>query len=144
MWRGPSAGRVAKAVLISAVPPVMVKSAANPGGLPIEVFDGFRAAARRESRPVLHRGADRARSTASTAPAPRSRKGVIDNWWRQGMMGAANAHYECIKAFSETDFTEDLKKIDGAGPGRTRHRRPDRPVRGRRAPVGGAPARTAG
>jgi len=104
-------GRVAKAVLIGAVPPVMVKSETNPGGLPIEVFDGFRAAL------VANRaqfyidvpagpfyGFNRAGASIS--------QGVIDNWWRQGMMGGAKAHYDCIKAFSETDFTEDLKAID--------------------------------
>jgi non-heme chloroperoxidase len=104
-------GRVGKAVLIGAVPPIMVKSDANPGGLPIEVFDGFRAAL------VANRaqffvdvpagpfyGYNRAGATVN--------QGVIDNWWRQGMMGGAKAHYDCIKAFSETDFTEDLKAID--------------------------------
>ncbi|MFG3321089.1 alpha/beta fold hydrolase [Streptomyces sp. NPDC048171] len=104
-------GRVAKAVLLSAVPPIMVKSASNPGGTPIEVFDEFRAglAANRAqlyievpSGPFY--GFNREGATVS--------QGLIDNWWRQGMTGAANAHYECIKAFSETDFTEDLKRID--------------------------------
>ncbi|OYX35263.1 MAG: alpha/beta hydrolase [Caulobacterales bacterium 32-69-10] len=104
-------GRVAKAVLIGAVPPVMVKSDKNPGGLPIEVFDGLRAAFT----------ADRAQFYIDLASGPfygfnrpgaKISQGAIDNWWRQGMMGAANAHYECIKAFSETDFTEDLKAID--------------------------------
>ncbi|MFJ8885249.1 alpha/beta fold hydrolase [Streptomyces sp. NPDC102402] len=103
-------GRVAKAVLVSAVPPVMVKSASNPGGLPIEVFDGFRAAL----------AANRAQFYIEVASGPfygfnrpgaEVSQGLVDNWWRQGMRGAANAHYECIKAFSETDFTEDLKKI---------------------------------
>ncbi|WP_405691247.1 alpha/beta fold hydrolase [Streptomyces sp. NBC_01185] len=103
-------GRVAKAVLVSAVPPVMVKSASNPGGLPIEVFDGFRASL----------AANRAQFYIEVASGPfygfnrpgaEVSQGLIDNWWRQGMRGAANAHYECIKAFSETDFTEDLKKI---------------------------------
>jgi non-heme chloroperoxidase len=104
-------GRVAKAVLVSAVPPVMVKSESNPGGLPIEVFDEFRAAlaANRAqfyidvpSGPFY--GFNREGATVS--------QGLIDRWWLQGMMGAANAHYECIAAFSETDFTEDLKQID--------------------------------
>ncbi|MFF2136210.1 alpha/beta fold hydrolase [Streptomyces sp. NPDC058193] len=103
-------GRVAKAVLVSSVPPVMVKSASNPGGTPIEVFDGFRASL----------AANRAQFYIEVASGPfygfnrpgaKVSQGVIDNWWRQGMRGAANAHYECIKAFSETDFTEDLKKI---------------------------------
>ncbi|MGQ5228198.1 alpha/beta fold hydrolase [Streptomyces sp. MN3] len=104
-------GRVAKAVLVSAVPPVMVKSDSNPGGTPIEVFDGFRA----------QLAANRAQLYAEIASGPfygfnrpgaEASQGLIDNWWRQGMTGAANAHYECIKAFSETDFTEDLKKIE--------------------------------
>ena len=103
--------RVAKAVLISAVPPVMVKSAANPGGLPIEVFDGFRAAL----------AAGRAAFYLDVAAGPfygfnragaKTSEAVVRNWWRQGMMGGAKAHYDCIKAFSETDFTEDLKAID--------------------------------
>jgi non-heme chloroperoxidase len=104
-------GRVAKAVLIGAVPPIMVKSKKNPGGLPIEVFDGFRAAlvANRAQFYVdvpagPFYGFNREGATVS--------QGVIDNWWRQGMMGGTKAHYDCIKAFSETDFTDDLKKID--------------------------------
>ncbi|TWG87010.1 non-heme chloroperoxidase [Cupriavidus gilardii J11] len=105
------AGRVAKLVLIGAVPPLMVKTADNPGGLPVEVFDGFRqllAANRAQfyldvaSGPFY--GYNRDGATAS--------QGVIRNWWRQGMMGGANAHYEGIKAFSETDFTDDLQSID--------------------------------
>ena len=100
----------AKAVLISSVPPIMVKSDKNPGGLPIEVFDGFRAqtAANRAqfyldvTMPFY--GYNREGAQVS--------EGVRRNWWRQGMMGGAKAHYDCIKAFSETDFTEDLKKID--------------------------------
>lgn len=103
------AGRVAKAVLIGAVPPIMVKSAKNPGGLPIDVFDGFRSAlaANRaqfyKEVPVPFYGYNREGATVS--------EGIKENWWRQGMMGGAKAHYDCIKAFSETDFTEDLKKI---------------------------------
>jgi non-heme chloroperoxidase len=104
-------GRVAKAVLIGAVPPIMVKSDKNPGGLPIEVFDGFRTA----------QNANRAQFFLDIASGPfygfnrpgaKVSDGVIRNWWRQGMMGGAKAHYDCIKAFSETDFTEDLKTID--------------------------------
>lgn len=107
---GEPAGRVAKAVLIGAVPPVMVKKESNPGGLPIEVFDGFRQ----------QTAFNRAQFFVDVPTGPfygfnrdgaEVKQGVIDNWWRQGMMGAANAHYECIKAFSETDFTEDLKAI---------------------------------
>jgi len=84
--------RVVKAVLIGAVPPIMVKTTTNPGGTPLEVFDGFRA-------------------YGFNRPGAQVSPGVIDNWWRQGMMGGAKAHYDCIAAFSETDFTADLKSI---------------------------------
>jgi non-heme chloroperoxidase len=102
--------RVAKAVLIGAIPPLMLKTPTNPGGLPIDVFDGLRAnvvADRSQfwkdlSMPFY--GYNRAGAKASQA--------VIDNWWRQAMMGGAKAQYDGIKAFSETDFTEDLKVID--------------------------------
>jgi non-heme chloroperoxidase len=103
-------GRVAKAVLISAVPPIMLQTPANPGGLPLSVFDGFRAQLAQNraqfyldlaSGPFY--GFNRAGAAVS--------EGTIRNWWRQGMMGSAQAHYEGIKAFSETDFTEDLKAI---------------------------------
>ncbi|MCL9982938.1 MAG: alpha/beta hydrolase [Erythrobacter sp.] len=104
-------GRVSKAVLIGAVPPIMLKTEAYPGGLPLEVFDGFRAALV-SNRAQFFRdvpsgpffGFNRADAAVS--------QGLIDNWWRQGMMGGAKAHYDCIKAFSETDFTEDLKAIN--------------------------------
>ena len=104
-------GRVAKAALIGAVPPVMVKSEKNPGGLPIDVFDGLRAAL----------AANRAQFFFDLPSGPfygfnregaKVSQGLIENWWRQGMMGGAKAHYDCIKAFSETDFTDDLKQID--------------------------------
>jgi non-heme chloroperoxidase len=104
-------GRVSRAVLISAIPPVMVKSDKNPGGTPIEVFDGFRAALM----------ADRSQFYLDVAAGPfynfnrpgvEPIEGLIRNWWRQGMMGGANAGYDCIKVFSETDLTEDLKQID--------------------------------
>ena len=108
--RSRTAGPCAKAVLIGAVPPIMVKTEKNPGGLPIEVFDGFRAALAGESRAVLPRHAGRPLLRLQSAGRKVS-QGVIDNWWRQGMMGGAKAHYDCIKAFSETDFTEDLKAI---------------------------------
>ena len=103
-------GRVAKAVLVAAVPPIMLKTEAYPGGLPIEVFDGFRAAL----------AANRAQFYIDVASGPfygfnrdgaKVYPGVVDNWWRQGMMGSAKAHYEGIKAFSETDQTDDLKAI---------------------------------
>jgi len=102
--------RVAKAVLISAVPPLMLKTEANPGGLPIEVFDGLRSAlaANRtqfyKDVPLPFYGYNREGAKIS--------EGIVDHWWLQGMLGSAKSHYDCIKAFSETDFTEDLKKID--------------------------------
>jgi len=104
-------GRVAKAALISAVPPVMLKSEKNAGGLPIEVFDDLRN----------QLAANRAQFYLDVASGPfygfnrpnaKVSEGIIRNWWRQGMMGGANAHYDCIEVFSETDFTEDLKQID--------------------------------
>ncbi|MCC8228324.1 alpha/beta fold hydrolase [Enterobacter mori] len=107
---GQPQGRVAKAVLVSAVPPLMVKTDANPGGTPIEVFDGFRKAL----------AANRAQFYLDVASGPfygfnrdgaDVSQGTIQNWWRQGMIGSAKAHYEGIKAFSETDQTEDLKAI---------------------------------
>ncbi|MCW8128616.1 alpha/beta fold hydrolase [Microbulbifer halophilus] len=104
-------GRVAKLIMVAAVPPIMVKSDSNPEGAPIEVFDDFRK----------QLAANRSQFYSDVAGGPFygfNREGadvsqaVIENWWRQGMMGSALAHYEGIKAFSETDFTEDLKKID--------------------------------
>ena len=101
--------RVAKAVLMSAVPPIMVKTAANPGGLPIEVFDGIRAGvASNRSQfymdlTIPFYGYNRPNAKVSEA--------IRTEWWRQGMAGGVKAHYDCVKAFSETDFTEDLKKI---------------------------------
>ncbi|MBK8465359.1 MAG: alpha/beta hydrolase [Chloracidobacterium sp.] len=103
--------RVAKAVLIGAVPPLMLKTEANPGGLPIEVFDGLREA----------HIADRAQFFIDVPSGPfygfnrpgaKVSQGLINKWWRQGMMAGVKATYDCIKAFSETDFTEDLKKFD--------------------------------
>jgi non-heme chloroperoxidase len=104
------AGRVGKAVLIGAVPPVMIKSEKNPGGLPIEVFDGLRAALA-ANRAQFYIDLPSGPFYGFNRPGAKVSQGVIQNWWRQGMMGAAQAHYECIKAFSETDFTEDLKGI---------------------------------
>jgi len=104
-------GRVARAVLIGAVPPIMLKSETNPGGLPIEVFDQFREAT----------GFNRAQAYLDIASGPfygfnrtgvQPIEGIVRNWWRQGMMGGVKAQYDCVKAFSETDFTEDLKAID--------------------------------
>jgi non-heme chloroperoxidase len=103
-------GRVAKAVLVSSVPPLMLKTAKNPEGTPLSVFDGFRAALAANRAqffrdvPMPFYGFNR--------PGVQVIQSVVDNWWRQGMMGAANAHYLGIKAFSETDQTEDLKAID--------------------------------
>jgi non-heme chloroperoxidase len=102
--------RVAKAVLIGAVPPIMLKTASNPGGLPMEVFDNIRAGVA-NNRPQFYKditlpfyGYNRAGAKVS--------EGIREHWWLQGMMGGVKAHYDCIKAFSETDFTEDLRKID--------------------------------
>ena len=104
-------GRVAKAVLISAVPPIMVKSEKNPGGTPIEVFDGFRAALA-ANRAQFYLDVASGPFYGYNRPGAKPSQGVIQNWWRQGMMGGTKAHYDCIAAFSETDFTEDLKQID--------------------------------
>jgi non-heme chloroperoxidase len=107
---GAPQGRVAKAVLIAAVPPLMVKTEKNPGGTSIEVFDGFRKAL----------AANRAQFFLDVPAGPfygfnrsgaKTSQGIVQNWWRQGMMGSALAHYEGIKAFSETDQTDDLKAI---------------------------------
>ncbi|WP_334407777.1 alpha/beta fold hydrolase [Bradyrhizobium sp. AZCC 2289] len=107
---GQPQGRVAKAVLVSAVPPLMLKTERNPDGTPIEVFDGFREAL----------AANRSQFFLDVASGPfygfnrsgaKVSQGIVQNWWRQGMMGSAKAHYEGIKAFSETDQTEDLKAI---------------------------------
>lgn len=103
-------GRAAKAVLISAVPPIMLQSAANPEGTPITAFDGYRAAMLADRSqfyrevPLPFYGFNR--------PAAQVSQGLQDRWWLQGMLGGIKGHYDCIKAFSETDFTEDLQKID--------------------------------
>jgi len=102
--------RVAAAVLISAVPPIMVKTPANPGGLPIEVFDGLRKSLA-DNRAQFYLDFASNPFYGFNRPGAKPIPGVIQNWWRQGMMGSAKAHYEGIKAFSETDFTDDLKKI---------------------------------
>jgi non-heme chloroperoxidase len=108
---GRAKGRIAKAVLIGAVPPIMVKSANNPVGLPKETFDGFRAS-------LLADRAQFFRDVASgpfygfNLPGAKVSQGLIDNWWRQGMMAGVNAAHDCIAAFSETDFTEDLKRFN--------------------------------
>jgi non-heme chloroperoxidase len=102
--------RVAKAVLISAVPPIMVKSASNPGGLPIEVFDGIRAGVLSD-RSQFYRDLSLP-FFGYNRPGAKISDGVRENFWYQGMQGGLKGHYDCIKAFSETDFNEDLKKID--------------------------------
>ena len=107
---GEPQGRVAKAVLVSAVPPLMVKTENNPGGTPIEVFDGFRAALA-ANRAQFYLDVASGPFYGFNRPGAKVSQGVIQNWWRQGMMGSAKAHYEGIKAFSETDQTEDLKAI---------------------------------
>jgi len=104
-------GRVGKAVLLDAVPPIMVKSDKNPGGLAIEVFDGFRAALA-ANRAQFYLDVASGPFYGFNRPGAKVSEGLIRNWWRQGMMGGAKAGYDCIKAFSETDFTEDLKNID--------------------------------
>jgi len=104
-------GRVAKAVIIGAVPPIMLKTDANPGGLPLEVFDGFRAAQNANRAQFFH---DVAAGPfyGFNRPGAKVSEPTVRNWWRQGMMGAAISQYECIKAFSETDFSDDLRAID--------------------------------
>ena len=103
-------GRVAKAVLISAIPPVMLKSDKNPGGTPMEVFDGYRNGLV-TNRAQLYLDVAAGPFYGFNRPGANVSQGIINNWWRQGMMGATKAHYDCIKVFSETDHTEDLKKI---------------------------------
>ena len=105
------AGRVAKLVLMNAVPPLMLQTAANPGGLPIKVFDELRAALA-SNRSQFYRDLASGPFYGFNRPGAKTIQGCVDNWWRQGMMGGANAHYDGIKAFSETDFTDDLKAID--------------------------------
>jgi non-heme chloroperoxidase len=107
---GEPQGRVAKAVLISAVPPLMVKTAKNPGGTPIEVFDGFRKALA-ANRSQFYLDVASGPFYGFNRPGAKASQAIIQNWWRQGMMGGALAHYEGIRAFSETDQTEDLKSI---------------------------------
>ncbi|HEX6894050.1 MAG TPA: alpha/beta hydrolase, partial [Bryobacteraceae bacterium] len=102
--------RVAKAVLMNAVPPIMVKTPANPGGLPMEVFDGLRKTLA-ENRAQFYLDFASGPFYGFNRPGVKPIAGVIQNWWRQGMMGSAKAHHDGIKAFSETDFNDDLKKI---------------------------------
>jgi len=102
--------RVAKAVLIGAVPPIMVKTPANPGGLPKQVFDGFQTQVA-QNRSQFYRDLAAGPFYGFNRPGAKPVEAVIQNWWRQGMMGGAKAHYDGIVAFSQTDFTEDLKRI---------------------------------
>jgi len=104
-------GRVAKAVLIGAVPPIMLKTPENPGGLPLEVFDGFRTALV-SNRAQFFIDVPAGPFYGFNREGAAFSQGVVDNWWRQGMMGGAKPQYDCIKAFSETDFTIDLQSID--------------------------------
>jgi len=104
------AARVAKAVLIAAVPPLMVKTAANPGGLAKDVFDGLQAQLA-ANRAQFYYDLPEGPFYGYNRPGAKADPGVIWNWWRQGMMGGAKAHYDGIVAFSQTDFTSDLKKI---------------------------------
>jgi non-heme chloroperoxidase len=102
--------RVSKAVLISAVPPLMVKTPANPAGLPKEVFDGFQATLA-ANRAQFYLDLPTGPFYGYNRPGAKPSQGTIQNWWRQGMMGGIKAHYDGIVAFSQTDFTEDLKKF---------------------------------
>lgn len=104
-------GRAAKLVMVAAVPPIMVKSATNPGGTPIEVFDNFRSQLA-ANRAQFYLDVASGPFYGFNRPGAKVYPGVIQNWWRQGMIGGAKAHFDGIKAFSETDFTDDLKKID--------------------------------
>ena len=103
--------RVAKAVLISAVPPMMLKTADNPSGVPMEVFDGLRKA-QLENRAQLYRDIPTGPFFGFNRPGAKASQGMIDNWWVQGMQGGHKNTFDSIKAFSETDFRDDLKKFD--------------------------------
>jgi non-heme chloroperoxidase len=103
-------GRVAKAVLVSAVTPLMLRTQHNPGGLPMEVFDGFRIALA-ANRAQFYRDIPAGPFFGFNRASAKVSEGVIQNWWRQAMMGGSKAQYDCIKALSETNFTEDLKAI---------------------------------
>ena len=137
--------RVAKAVLISSVPPLMVQTGANPGGLPKSVFDDLRAQLA-ANRSEFYRALPSGPFYGFNRPGAEPSEAIIENWWRQGMMGGAKAHYDGIVAFSQTDFTEDLKKNRGpqedqrAGPGDARRRRPGCPLRRLRTAVRAARA----
>ena len=104
-------GPVSKLVLIGAVPPIVVKTPANPGGLPLEVFDGLRQQVA-SNRAQFYLEFASGPFYGFNRPGAKISQGIIQNWWRQGMIGSAKAHHDGIKAFSETDFTEDLKVIE--------------------------------
>ena len=104
-------GRVAKAVLVGAVTPLMLKTEANPGGLPLEVFDGFRNGTA-YNRAQFFRDVAAGPFYGFNREGAQVSEGVIGNWWRQGMMAGVKALYDCVAAFSETDFSQDLKVID--------------------------------
>lgn len=104
-------GRVAKAVLIGAVPPIMVRNANNPGGIPLDVLDGLRKAVA-ENRTQFYQDFPSSPFYGFNRPGAKVSEAIIENWWRQGMNGGVKAQYECIRAFSETDFTDDLKAIE--------------------------------
>ena len=104
-------GRVAKAVLIGAVPPIMLRTEKNPGGIPQDVFDDLRKAVA-DNRSQFYRDFPSGPFYGFNRPGAKVSQAIIDNWWRQGMNGGAKAQYDCIRAFSETDFTDDLKNID--------------------------------
>jgi non-heme chloroperoxidase len=106
----PGVRRGPKAAIISAVPPLMLKTAANPGGLPKDVFDGLQARLA-ANRPQFYRDLAAGPFYGFNRPGAKVSEAIVQNWWRQGMMGGAKAHYDGVVAFSQTDFTEDLKKI---------------------------------
>ena len=107
---GQAAGRVAKGCIIAAVPPIMVQTPSNPGGLPKSVFDGLQEQTA-FNRAQFFRDLPAGPFYGFNRPGVKTQEGLVQNWWRQGMMGGAKAHYDGIVAFSQTDFTEDLKKI---------------------------------
>jgi non-heme chloroperoxidase len=108
---GQPQGRVAKLIIIGAVPPLMIKTPANPGGTPVEVFEGLKRQFA-ANRAAFYREFASGPFYSYNRPSAKPSEAVIQNWWRQAMMGSAQAQYDGVKAFSETDFTEDLKSID--------------------------------
>ena len=129
---------VAKAAIISAVPPLMVKTEANPNGLPKSVFDDFQSALA-ANRSQFYWDVAAGPFYNFNKPGVKTMEPVVWNWWRQGMMGGAKAHYDGIVAFSQTDFTEDLKTDQCAGAGHAQRGRSDRALCRRRSAIGEAP-----